>query len=219
MLEGRNKQIEQTKNFVKQKLFEAESGHDWLHAERVYNTALELAKTESLCDLTVVALAALLHDIADSKFHDGDESVGIKLIKQFLESQKFDADTIRATLFIIENLSFKNSFNQNIEKSIEFQLVQDADRLDAIGAIGIARAFSYGGYKKRPFYNDEKAPQTFSDSDSYKKNTSPTINHFYEKLLLLKDLMNTPQAKRLAEKRHVFMLDFLQQFDAERKNL
>ena len=164
-----NELFTQTIDFVKNTLSEAESGHDWLHAERVYKTALLLAKTEPFCNLTVIALAALLHDIADSKFYDGDEAVGIELIKQFLESQQFDAETISEILFIIENLSFKNSFNQNIEKTIEFQIVQDADRLDAIGAIGIARAFSYGGYKKRPFYNDEKAVQTFSDSDSYKK--------------------------------------------------
>ncbi|MDR0970504.1 MAG: HD domain-containing protein [Lentimicrobiaceae bacterium] len=214
-----NERLTQTINFVKNTLSEAESGHDWLHAERVYKTALLLAKTEPSCNLTVVALAALLHDIADSKFYDDDETVGIELIKQFLESQQLDIETISEILFIIENLSFKNSFNQNIKKTIEFQIVQDADRLDATGAIGIARAFNYGGYKKRPFYNNEKAVQIFSDSDSYKKNTSPTINHFYEKLLKLKELMNTPQAKQIAEKRHEFMIDFLQQFDSERNGL
>ena len=203
--------INNTIVFVKDKLTNAESGHDWFHIERVYKNALLIAEEEE-CDLTVVKLAALLHDIADSKFNHGDDTIGPKLIHKFLTENNLDSDLVDKIIYIVENMSFKHSFHFDQEKSLEFQIVQDADRLDAIGAIGIARAFSYGGFKGHIFYNPEVKPQQFTDSEQYKKATTPTINHFYEKLLLLKDQMNTTEGKLLAEERHAFMLDFLEQF-------
>jgi uncharacterized protein len=163
----------------------------------------------------VVELAALLHDIADPKFHDGNENIGPDTARKFLIEQSVDEQLIDEVLFIVKHLSFKNSFEFDSQKPIEFQVVQDADRLDAIGAIGIARAFSYGGFKGRPFYDPDIKPQLFTSTLQYKNSKAPTINHFYEKLLLLKDQMNTPKAKEIAEKRHAFMLSFLDNFYEE----
>ncbi|HOZ74474.1 MAG TPA: HD domain-containing protein [Flavobacterium sp.] len=209
-----NPLIEETIVFVKEKLRGAEGGHDWFHIERVYKNALLLAKTEA-CDLNVVALGALLHDIADSKFHDGDETVGPRTARQFLESQSVDEDTIVHVINIIENISFKGGNFDKQFSSIELDIVQDADRLDAIGAIGIARCFNYGGFKNRELYNPEIPPQMNMDKETYKASTSPTINHFYEKLLLLKDKMNTATGKQIAAQRHTYMEGFLAQFYAE----
>lgn len=206
--------IQQTINFVKQKLDGAEGGHDWFHIERVYKNALLIAKTET-CDLTVVALGALLHDIADSKFHNGDESIGPRIAREFLESQQADQSVIAHVIEIIENISFKGGNFAKSFHSIELDIVQDADRLDAIGAIGIARCFNYGGFKNRALYNPEIPPQLHMDKETYKASTSPTINHFYEKLLLLKDRMNTKTGKKIARERHEYMQDFLAQFYAE----
>lgn len=206
--------IEQTKKYVKQTLKNAEGGHDWFHIERVYKNALLIAKEEN-CNLEVVQLAALLHDIADSKFHNGDETIGPKIAKKFLEQENVAKDTIAHVLAIIENISFKGgNFKQNF-KSIELEIVQDADRLDAIGAIGIARTFNYGGFKNRTLYNPEIKPNLSMSKEEYKNATSPTINHFYEKLLLLKDKMNTPTGKKIAVERHAFMELFLKQFYSE----
>lgn len=206
--------IDNTIRFVKQQLENAEGGHDWFHIERVYKNALLIAKEEK-CDLEVVKLAALLHDIADSKFHNGDESVGPKTAKTFLEAQNVKEETILHVIAIIENISFKGgNFDQNFY-SIELAIVQDADRLDAIGAIGIARTFNYGGFKNRTLYNPEIAPNLSMSKEEYKKSDAPTINHFYEKLLLLKDKMNTETGKKIAKKRHDFMIHFLAQFYAE----
>lgn len=206
--------IDNTIRFVKQQLENAEGGHDWFHIERVYKNALLIAKEEK-CDLEVVKLAALLHDIADSKFHNGDESVGPKTAKTFLEAQNVKEETILHVIAIIENISFKGgNFDQNFY-SIELAIVQDADRLDAIGAIGIARTFNYGGFKNRTLYNPEIAPNLSMSKEEYKKSEAPTINHFYEKLLLLKDKMNTETGKKIAKKRHDFMIHFLAQFYAE----
>jgi len=206
--------IDNAIRFVKHQLENAEGGHDWFHIERVYKNALLIAKEEK-CDLEVVKLAALLHDIADSKFHEGDESVGPKTAKTFLEAQNVKEETILHVIAIIENISFKGgNFDQNFY-SIELAIVQDADRLDAIGAIGIARTFNYGGFKNRTLYNPEIAPNLSMSKEEYKKSEAPTINHFYEKLLLLKDKMNTETGKKIAKKRHDFMIHFLAQFYAE----
>lgn len=206
--------IENTITFVKNQLQNAESGHNWFHVERVYKNAMLIAKTES-CNLLVVQLAALLHDIADSKFHNGDETIGPKTARNFLESQNVDEETILHVVKIIENLSFKGGNFQKTFHSKELDIVQDADRLDAIGAIGIARTFNYGGFKNREIYNPEIAPNLSMNKEEYKNSTAPTINHFYEKLLLLKDLMITETAKKIAAQRHQFMETFLAQFYAE----
>lgn len=207
--------IEKTIHFVKVELKDAEAGHDWFHIERVYKNALLIAQKEK-CNLLVVQLAALLHDIADAKFHDGDESIGPKKASQFLNSIAIAPATIDKIIFIIKNMSFKNSLEQpTFDKSIEFKIVQDADRLDAIGAIGIARCFNYGGFKNRPLYNPEIQPNLNLSKAEYKKSASPTINHFYEKLLLLKDKMNTKTGMAIAQRRHHFMQNYLDQFYAE----
>lgn len=203
--------VENTKTFVRECLAGQEGGHDWWHIVRVHQHALNLLRNNKANRL-VVELAALLHDIADAKFHAGDEEKGPMMAEKFLHENGLDAEQTNQVIYIIRNMSYKNSFASDTEKSIEFQLVEDADRLDALGAIGIARAFSYGGYKLRPFYDPHIPPVNFTDSMGYKKNESPTINHFYEKLLLLKDKMNTSGARELAEERHRFMLQFLDQF-------
>jgi len=206
--------INKTIAFVKEKLNDAEGGHDWFHIERVYKNALLIAK-DTICDLTVVQLGALLHDIADSKFHNGDETIGPKTARAFLEAQNVSEDTIVHVVNIIENISYKGGNFEKKFSSVELDIVQDADRLDAIGAIGVARAFNYGGFKKRALYNPEIAPVTNMTKEEYKKNNAPTINHFYEKLLLLKDKMNTEKGKEIAAERHHFMETFLAQFYAE----
>ena len=203
--------IENTINFVKKQLENAESGHNWFHMERVYNNALLIAKDET-CNLEVVQLAALLHDIADSKFHDGDETVGPKVARAFLTSENVSEETINHVVKIIENISFKGGNFEKQFTSKELEIVQDADRLDAIGAVGIARTFNYGGYKNREIYNPEIAPNLKMSKEEYKNSTAPTINHFYEKLLLLKDKMNTETGKKIAQQRHDFMETFLEQF-------
>ncbi|MEC4003446.1 HD domain-containing protein [Flavobacterium sp. SUN052] len=206
--------IDTTIVFVKEKLKGAEAGHDWFHIERVYKNALLIAKGEN-CDLEVVKLGALLHDIADSKFNDGDETVGPKVAREFLESQNASQEIISHVINIIENISFKGGNFEKKFSSKELEIVQDADRLDAIGAIGIARTFNYGGFKNRQMYNPEILPKLAMSKEEYKNNEAPTINHFYEKLLLLKDKMNTETGKKIAEERHHFMELFLSQFYAE----
>lgn len=203
--------IESTIAFVKEKLEGAEAGHDWFHIERVWKLSKKIAQNET-CNLEVVELAALLHDIADPKFHNGDEELALKISGEFLESKNADAPIIDQVLFIIKNISFKNR-NEIVENPpIELQIVQDADRLDAIGAIGIARTFNFGGFKNNLMYHPEIEPKLNQTKEEYKKSNGTTINHFYEKLLLLKDLMNTETGKKLAEDRHNFMLSFLKQF-------
>lgn len=206
--------IDTTILFVKQKLENAEAGHDWFHIERVYKNALLIAQQED-CQLEIVKLGALLHDIADSKFHNGDETIGPKTARAFLEAQQVDPATINHVVNIIENISFKGGNFEKKFSSIELEIVQDADRLDAIGAIGIARTFNYGGYKNRPLYDPAIAPVLNMSKEEYKNNESPTLNHFYEKLLLLKEKMNTETGKKLAQERHRFMEVFLSQFYSE----
>ena len=210
-----NDLIEKTILFVKDTLKGAEGGHDWFHTERVFKTAKKIAQEEDV-DLLIVQLAALLHDIADPKFHDGDEEIGPKMASDFLRSQKVADENIEHVSNIIRYMSFKNSLDNNTSfSSKELQVVQDADRLDAIGAIGIARTFNYGGFKNRELYNPDIQPNLNMTKEEYKKSNAPTINHFYEKLLLLKDQMNTESGKKIAQERHQFMLDFLNQFYKE----
>lgn len=200
--------------FVKSELKETESGHDWSHIERVWTNAKKINTVEN-ADSLIVELAALLHDIADAKFHDGDETVGPKKARQFLTSQNLDEGVINTIIFIIENMSYRGGFNEHIEKPLEYQIVQDADRLDAIGAIGVARAFSYGGYKGLSFYDPDISPTEYQSKEAYKSSKAPTLNHFYEKLFKLKDLMNTRSGKSMAEERHQFMMTFIEQFKSE----
>jgi uncharacterized protein len=211
---NRSKIIQNTICFVKESLKNSEGGHDWFHVERVYNLSKNIAKKEN-ADLFVVALGALLHDIADSKFHDGDEHIGPKKAAFFLKEQQVDDAIIQHVVKIIENISFKGgNFSQKF-CSLELNCVQDADRIDAIGAVGIARCFSYGGYKQRTLYNPEIKPNLAMSKEEYKKSTAPSINHFYEKLLLLKEKMNTTTGKKMALERHEFMQLFLDQFYKE----
>ena len=206
--------IDTTILFVKEKLENAEGGHDWFHIERVYKNAILIARSED-CDLDVIKLGALLHDIADSKFHDGDETVGPKIARAFLEKENVEEKSIQHIINIIENISFKGGNFEKKFHSKELEIVQDADRLDAIGAIGIARTFNYGGFKNRTLYNPAITPKLNMDKEEYKNSESPTLNHFYEKLLLLKDKMNTETGKKIALERHKYMENFLSQFYAE----
>lgn len=207
--------VEETIAFVKETLKGAEGGHDWFHIQRVFKNTLLIAKDEKV-DVLVVSLGALLHDVADAKFNGGDETVGPRMAKDFLISLGVDKKAIDHVVKIIENISYKSSLDPNNSfMSKELQVVQDADRLDAIGAIGIARAFNYGGYKNREIYNPEIAPNLHMSKEEYKKSQAPSINHFYEKLLLLIDKMNTESGKKLAENRHQFMMDYLEQFYKE----
>ncbi len=206
--------IDQTADFVRKQLAQAEAGHDWWHILRVWNQVKLLLQHEQ-ADRLVCELAALLHDIADSKFHDGDETIGPRIAGEFLNGIGVDAYVVNHVEDIIKNMSYKASLGQVSFHSKELEIVQDADRLDAIGAIGIARAFHYGGFKNRELYNPGVLPTSNQDKEAYKNSTAPTINHFYEKLLLLKAKMNTATAKRVAEERHQFMEQYLAQFYRE----
>lgn len=200
--------------FVKNELAEGEKGHDWWHVERVWRNAISIARTESV-DLLVVQLAALLHDIADAKFHGGDEEVGPQKAASFLNSLQVENAVAEHVVKIIRNISFKGGNHAITFFSPELQVVQDADRLDAMGAIGIARAFHYGGFKNRLLYDPSVLPNLAMTKQEYMHSDAPTINHFYEKLLLLKDRMNTPTGKALAIRRHEIMIQFLADFDQE----
>ncbi|AZA75259.1 HD domain-containing protein [Chryseobacterium indoltheticum] len=206
--------IQNTIQFVKEKLEGAEAGHDWFHIERVWKLSKKIALTED-CNLEVVELSALLHDIADPKFHNGDETVALKISREFLESQNAEEEIIQQVLFIIQNISFKNRNEVPADLPIELKIVQDADRIDAIGAIGVARTFNFGGFKNNLMYHPDIQPKLNMSKEEYKKSNGTTINHFYEKLLLLKDLMNTNEGEKIAEERHQFMLTFLDQFMKE----
>lgn len=212
MTMDKKKVIQNTIRYVKKTLEESEGGHDWFHINRVYKNALLIAKNEKV-DLFVVQIGALLHDIADSKFYDGNESIGPEKARAFLKSQEVDEEIITHIENIILFISYKSSFDHNRSFcSPELNLIQDADRLDAIGAIGIARCFNYGGFKNRKLYDPEITPNLKMNKEEYKKSNAPSINHFYEKLLLLKDKMNTKTGKKLAKKRHLFMEKFLKNF-------
>ncbi len=209
--------IESTVEYVKETLKNAESGHDWFHIERVWKNANFISKKEiengNKINCLVVQLGALLHDIADHKFHGGDDTKGQKVAEEFLKDNlKLEDDIINQVCHIIAKISFKGSTSKNEMESLEGKIVQDADRLDAIGAIGIGRAFAYGGFRNREMYDPADKPNLNMGWEQYKKNTGSTINHFYEKLLLIKDLMNTEIGKELAQKRHDFMIGFLEEF-------
>src|SRR5476649_140467 len=203
--------ITKTINFVKDTLKNAEGGHDWWHIYRVWNNAKLIAQTEP-GNLLIIELAVLLHDIADSKFNNGDEEIGPATAGNYLRGIGIDEETTLQVQQIIRHLSFKSGFDEPVFHSPELAIVQDADRLDAMGAIGIARTFSYGGFKGREIYNPEIEPNLNMTKEQYKNSAAPSINHFYEKLLLLKDKMNTPTGKKLAEQRHQFMEIYLEQF-------
>lgn len=204
--------INKTIAFVKEELSDAEGGHDWWHIHRVYKNVELIAQSETVEPLTV-KLAALLHDIADPKFHGGDEEIGPNKAVSFMKSiGTIEYSIIKHVEAIIRNMSFKNSLGTVSFHSKELEVVQDADRLDAIGAIGIARAFNYGGFKNRALYDPQVPPQLNMSKEEYKKSSAPTINHFYEKLLLLKDKMNTATAKDIAQNRHEFMESYLAHF-------
>ncbi len=213
-MKNQEKIIENTHLFVKKTLEKAEAGHDYWHILRVLKNAEKIAGKEG-GDLFVIRLGSLLHDIADSKFYQGDESIGPKIARDFLQQQEVDPEIIDHVVKIIENISFKNTFEEQKFTSKELQIIQDADRLDAIGAIGIARTFVYGGHKNNLIYHPDIKPKTRQSKEEYKKGETTTINHFYEKLLKLKDLMNTETGREMSEERHRFMEDFLEQFYKE----
>ena len=210
---NQGKIIQNTIEFVKTELQNAEGGHDWFHIERVFKNTILISKDEKV-DVFIVSLGALLHDIADPKFYNGDETIGPKIAAEFLKKENVDSKTITHVINIIKYISFKNSLSKTGKKftSKELEVVQDADRLDAIGAIGIARCFNYGGFKNRALYDPEILPNLEMTKEQYKKSDAPTINHFYEKLLLLKDKMNTKTGKKIAIERHQYMEQFLTQF-------
>ena len=206
--------IQKTIAFVKEKLEGAEAGHDWFHIERVWKLSQKIADTEG-GNREVVELAALLHDIADPKFHNGDETLALKISEELMNSLNVSQEVVEQVLFIIKNISFKNRGEIPENPPIELKIVQDADRLDAIGAIGIARTFNFGGFKNNLMYDPALPPRFDMSKDEYKKSNGTTINHFYEKLLLLKDLLNTDSGKEIAQERHQYILDFLEQFYKE----
>ena len=206
--------IEKTVDFVKKELKNTETGHDWWHIYRVWKLAQFIAKKEQVNSF-VVELGALLHDIADSKFYDGNEEIGPKKARDFLESLKVKKEIIDHVEKIVKNISFKGVQHIQEFKSPELNVIQDADRLDALGAIGIARTFNYGGFKNRLIYDPNIKPNLNMTKEEYKASTTPSINHFYEKLLLIKGRMNTNTGRQMAEKRHEFMEKFLNQFYKE----
>ena len=208
--------IDKTVEFVKETLKNAEWGHDRRHIYRVWKTAKHIAQTENV-NMLIVELWALLHDIADAKFYDGDDTVGPKKAKEFLESLEIEQSIIDHVEKIVKNVSFKGGNHEQEFKSAELDVVQDADRLDALGAIGIARTFSYWWSKNREIYNPENKPKLNMTKEEYYKNEGSSLNHFYEKLLLLKDRMNTKTGKEMAEKRHIYMENYLEEFYKERE--
>lgn len=214
---NKRKIIDKTKTHIKAQFAKESSGHDWWHVERVFNNALAIANKERGADMFIVQLGALLHDIADYKFHGGDDKVGGKVAAQWLKRVGADRETIQKVTHIIDNISFKGVGVKLHMQSLEGKIVQDADRLDAIGALGIARAFAYGGNKGRPLYDPEGKVKNHRVFETYKKGADSTIHHFYEKLLHLKNLMNTKTGKKMAMQRHAFIENYLKEFHAEWK--
>ena len=210
----REKIINETVKYVKKELKNAEGGHDWWHIYRVWKLAKTIAKTEK-ANLFIVELGALLHDIADAKFNNGNEKIGPQKARDFLTKLKAEEEDIQHIENIIANISFKGGKEKQTFHSPELAVIQDADRLDAIGAIGIARTFNYGGFKNHKIYDPTIPPNLNMTKEEYKNSTAPSLNHFYEKLLLLKDKMNTKTGKKLAIKRHKFMETYLKEFYLE----
>lgn len=207
--------IEKTRVRLRAEFAKDSSGHDWWHIERVFNAATAIAKKENGADLFIVQLGALLHDIADFKFHGGDDTIGGKVAAQWLQRVGADQDTIQKVVHIVDNVSFKGLGVASKMKSLEGNIVQDADRLDAIGAIGIARAFAYGGHKGRPIYDPEGKTKRHKSFASYKKGSDSSIHHFHEKLIHVKGLMNTKSGKQMAAARHHYLEGYLKEFYAE----
>ena len=201
----------ETEKYVRSILEGEGSGHDWWHIHRVRNNALNIARAYQV-DVFIIEMAALLHDIADHKLHGGDEEIGPRMAGEWLDKNQVEEATKNHILLIMQEVSFSKG---KTPSTLEGKVVQDADRLDAIGAIGIARTFAFGGFKKREIYNPEIPPVKYASLEDYKKNTNPTLNHFYEKLLLLKDMMNTEEARKIAQHRHEFMEEYLEQFYSE----
>ena len=206
--------LQTTERFIRDKLAGDSSGHDWWHIDRVRRNALHIARDEG-ADLFVVELAALLHDVADWKFHGGDDTAGPRAAHDWLMRNEVPAATIDQVCEIIATISFKGAGVPTEMATMEGKCVQDGDRLDAIGAVGIARAFAFGGHFGRAMYDPEVPPEPHQTFAAYKSKSGPTINHFHEKLLLLKDRMQTNTGRRLAAERHQFMEQFLRQFFAE----
>jgi uncharacterized protein len=200
---------------VSEKLKSAEGGHDWFHISRVLNNASIIAESIPASNKDIITLAALLHDIGDAKFHNGNEDIGPTMAEKIMFEKGVPENILKEVILIIQNISFRDSYTSSEYHSIEFDIVQDADRLDAIGAIGIARAFNYGGFKNRKMYDPEILPVEYKDKESYQRSTAPTINHFYEKLFQLKDAMKTSKGREMAEERHQFMMDYLHRFFKE----
>lgn len=207
--------IDATVAYVKETLSTAEGGHDWWHIYRVWNNAKHILEHEPGRNRLIVELGALLHDIADAKFHDGDEDIGPRTAREFLAAQQVDPAVINDVENIVRHISFKSAIGGQAWTSPELEIVQDADRLDALGAIGIARTFNYGGHKGRALYDPNVPPDLAMSKEAYKNSTAPTLNHFYEKLFLLKDRMNTKTGKELARERHQFMQEYIERFMAE----
>ncbi len=208
----KQKIITQTEAFVRDTLAGEGTGHDWWHITRVVGMARRIAREEKKGDPFIIELAALLHDIADWKFHGGDEHAGERRTRQWLTSCGVDTATLESVCDIVATISFKGGTHTAPMKTIEGNIVQDADRLDALGAIGIARTFAYGGWKGRPMHDPEHTYRSPKSFEEYKTNQNSSIHHFYEKLLLLKDRMNTKTGKKIAEARHTFLETFLSQF-------
>ena len=206
--------ISKTCKFVENKLAGDGSGHDWWHIFRVWTLAKKIA-VEEKAQMEIVELGSLLHDIADWKFHGGDDSIGPAMAQEFLSSNDVDPQLTESVVDIVSTISYKGAGVATPMKTLEGKIVQDADRLDAIGALGIARTFAYGGYKNRLIYHPDEKPVLHQSYTDYKKNEGHTINHFYEKLLLLRERMNTKTGKRIADGRHQFMQSFLEQFYRE----
>ena len=213
-MENKKHQIVMTDKFAKSFHQNEASGHDWFHIDRVRNIALKISEIEG-GDIFKIELTALLHDVADHKLNNGNEKLGLKKVDDFLMSINVEHSLKESILYDIANLSYKGAQVEQKELSLEGKIVQDADRIDAIGAIGVARTFTYGGNKNRMMYDPACEPEMHANFNNYKNNTAPTINHFYEKLLLLKDRLNTEFAKEIAEERHQFMETFLEQFYRE----
>ncbi len=208
---GKKEIINNVVRFVKETFKDASTGHDWWHTYRVWMVAKTITKEEK-ADLFIVELGALLHDIADFKFNNGNDKASSKVTKKLLEGLEVELDVIEKVMHIVDNVSFKGAGVKNKINSLEGKIVQDADRLDALGAIGIARVFAYGGYVKSELYNPEIKPTLHQCFEDYKNSNSSSINHFYEKILLLKDMMNTKVGKKMAKKRHIFLEEYLKEF-------
>jgi len=206
--------LDKTRDYIKKELSGDGSGHDWWHIHRVTKIAMQIGCKEK-ADLFIIELGAMLHDLGDFKFHNGDHTVGPKMVKEWLQNMNTDIDTINKVVTIVNEISYKGADVETPMSTLEGEIVQDADRLDAMGAIGVARTFAYGGSKGREIYNPDVKPEQHDNFEDYKNSKAPTINHFYEKLLLLKDRMNTKTAENLADKRHEFMKEYLDQFYKE----